>query len=657
MGYEATSGRRAARVRVPRRRLVIGAAQAVLLLFLVGADCADKQVGTTLQAQLADGIAPEVSVRAVGQKVALTPAGAAHRGVFVQCPKPGGPDAVTVLWYPPAGASSIAFPDVQPTNPQGPAPYEFADVAVSDVADAQAAASLTVDYAAPAPPQPLGAQTVVDVFTAVTAAGNRYSASFADTEVAPGGAPVAAAPRAGTSAVARVSARAVQGGGYSWWAETQGLTPVSSVPLDQALCQSWADLFQGGTFFVALRFPVQTPDASDARSAPLPLVVPAAEASAPRLELRATDPTPATVFGVPLELRPDRLAFAENNLPHAEGERWLTLAPAAQPAAVCPAGLTGNWALQADFALDLGGTASSCAECTIQEYLCYEGADAPFMFASSALGAQSTYQGAGTTCVGPMALRLVGDPPSPPFTLEGAGLARTSADALVQFGHTLHGLLAGDTETTARLTATSALGLSWQLYSDSALQHQITDIPVTISGSAQFDFWAAAHVPFEFSGQDSVTIVATSTAPGAAHTWTSDHFWAGAWTPPPLPPELHVGSATIQPGRPITVSGLLPDGNYRLVVVPNGAWLPGTSYEGAVMASLYVAVVNGTLPPTVVWPKATVGSYDVLALAGSCLAPGVTSVAAGDTRIVTGDGLSTAAAVSVRFGVSRHLPH
>lgn len=656
MAYETASGRRAARVGVPGRRLVVGAAQVALLFFLVGADCANKQVGTTLQAQLADGVAPEVSVRAVGQAAALTPAGAAQRSVFVQCQKPGGPDTVTVLWYPPAGASAIGFPDAQPNNPQGPPPYEFADVPVSDVTDGQAAASLTVAYGAPAPPQPLGALTVVDVFTAVTAAGDRYSASFADAEVA-AEPPAAAPPGAGAGLASGVPALAFQGGsGYSWWAATQALTPVSSVPLDQALCQSWSDLLQGGAFFVALRFPVQAPDASDARSAPLPLVVPASGASAPRLELRATDPAPATVFDVPLELRPDRLGFAENNLPHADGERWLTLAPAAQPAAVCPADLAGGWALQADLALDLGGTASSCAECTIQEYLCYEGAVPPFMFAAPALGAQATYQGAGTTCVGPMALRLVGDPPSPPFTLEGAGLARTSANALVKFGHTLRGWLAGDAETAADLTTTSAHGLSWQLYSDSALKHPISN-PVTISGSAQFDFWAAARLPFGFRGQDTVTIAATSTEPGAAQTWTTDHLWAGAWTAPPVPPELHVASAAVPTGRSISVSGSLPDGAYRLVVVANGAWLPGTCYTGPVRASVDVQVADGTLPPTVVWTKAATGSYDVLALAGSCAAAGVTALAAEDTRIVTGDGLSPAAAVAVRYAVSRHLSH
>jgi hypothetical protein len=628
------------------RKVAAGAAEAALLLFIVGADCSNQQVGTVSDVQLADGAAPEASVRVVGQSAALTPGGAAQRAVFVQSPKPGGPDTVTVLWYPPAGATSPAFPGLQPVNPLGPPPYQFDAVAVSDVADPQPVASLTVSYAAPAPPQPAGAFTVVDVFTAVTTAGNRYSAAFADAEGAAGGQAVGAAAGAVRAKALLVPV------GYSFWAAEQTLTPAGSAPLDQTLCQNWADLLQGGSFFVALRFPVQTPDAADARSVPLPVVLPGSGASAPLLTLRSTQPSSTTVFSAPLELRPDRLGFAENNLPHAAGERWVTVAPSAQPPAICPADLAGEWDLLAAVSFDFGGASSSCSECVVQEYLCYEGSAAPFFFAAGgfAAAAQSVYQGAGTTCVGPLPLRLIGTPAVPPFAIENAGLARASANSLVTFAHHLRGAQAPDGEAVVELSTTSARGIPWQLYSDSSLTQPIVE-PVTISGSAQFDFWAATHLPFGFRGAESLTVTAASTEPTGQQAWTSDHLWSGAWTAPPPAPELHVLAAGVDRDGRIAVSGTLPNGAYRLVVVPNGTYLPGTCYTGAVLAEVHVVVSGATLPPVVVWSGASVGSYDVLALAGTC------GSAAVDTLIVTGDGLSSAAAVTVGYGVHRHFRH
>ncbi len=657
MEQAAAGGRLVTERRGVGRRMVAGALKAALLFFIVGADCSNQQVVTFSEVQLVDGVAPEVSVRAVGQGAALTPGGAAQRAVFVQSPKPGGPDAVTVLWYPPAGATAIAFPARQPANPQGPPPYQFDGAAVSDVADPQAVASLAVWYAAPAPPQPTGATAVVDVFTAVTAAGNRYSASFVDVESAGSG--LAAGASAGSP---RANALIVPVT-YSFWSAQETVTPAGSVPLDQALCQDWAGLLQGGSFFVALRFPVETPDATDARSASLPVVLPASGPAAPQVTLRSPQPSSATVFAVPLELRPDRLAFAENNLPPAAGERWVTLAPASQPPATCPADLAGEWDLLGDLSFDFGGAASSCRECVIQEYLCYEGSSPPFFFGAGAatVASQSVYRGAGTTCAGPIPLRLTGAPPAPPFTIEDAALARSSANSLVKFAHRLRGALAPDGEAAVDITATSARGIPWQLYRDSALTQPIVG-PVTISGAAQFDFWAAAHLPFGFRGPESLTVTAAVAEPSGQQAWTSDHLWAGAWTAPPPTPELHVLAASVERDGQIAVAGTLPDGAYRLVVVPNGTYLPGACYAGPVLASVDVVVSGGTLPPVIVWLGASVGSYDVLALAGSCegaasAGGGVTALAAGDTRIVAGDGLSSAAAVTVTFRVHRHILH
>lgn len=648
MKREDSSGRKSASGRVPVRRLALGAAQVALLFFLVGADCANKQVRTYLQGALTVGIEPEVSVRVSGQATPLRPAGAAVRNVLVQRLSTNGPRWVTVKWTPPRGATAVSFPGIQPVNPPGPAPYEFPDVPVSDAGDPLAVPGLVVAYTAPAPPQPLGAQTVVDVFTAQTANGKRYSASFVDPMN--GGGAAASAPAA-APAGADGDVGAAASGAYSWRSVTQTVVPVSNVPLDQTLCQNWAGLLQSGSFFVALRFPAQAAGGSAA----LPLVFDPAN-SMPRVELQSTDSAPASIFALRLELDPDRLGFAENNLPAAPGERWLTLAPRTQPTVTCPGGLAGGWALHADLDLDLGGATTSCADCTLQEYLCWEGDAPPFVFPAAALSAATAYRGAGTTCAGPVALRLVGEPPSPPLTVEGSNLARYGGFALVKFAHVLRGWMTEDRGAAAELTATSAQGFPWQLYADSSLTQPIT-APVAISGSAQFNFWASARLPFGYEGQDTVTITATPTEPGAAPIWVTDNVWVGSWSAPPHDPELHVEAASVPSGGAVSVSGALPDGHYRLVVVPNGAWLPGACYSGPERASVEVDVVDGTLPPTVVWPTAVAGGYDVLALSGSCAAPGVAGLAAADTRIVTGDGLQAAAAVSVQYGLARHLRH
>jgi hypothetical protein len=641
MALQATSLRARVR-RVDVRRMATGAAQAALLLFIVGADCNNKQVAAPVTAQLVSGVAPTVSVRATGQVGTPAPGGPVTRDVFVQCPKPGGPDSVTLLWYPPAGASALAFPAALPTNPDGPPPYQFPDVAVSDAGDPQAAASVTVAYAAPAPPEPTGATTFVDVFTAIDADGSRISASFEDAEASTG------AVSSVTALVAPSARRAEPV--YLLWSAEQTVTPDATVPLDQSLCQAWSGFLQGDDFFIALRFPVQAPDSADARSAELPVVFPADAGAAPKLALQSTEPSPAAVFSIPLELRPDRLGFAENNLPQAEGERWVTLAPAAEPLADCPAGLGGGWRLAGDLALDFGGDASSCSECVLQEYLCYRGDAAPFPFTwASQASLQAAYAGAGTTCLGPIPIRLAGDPAAPTFAVEGVGLARTNSSALVKFAHHLRGWLAPDEEASVGLSATSARTIPWALYSDSGLTHPISG-PVTISGTAPFDFWAAARLPFGFRGAETVTVTAASADPGGGQTWTSDHLWSGAWTPPPPEPDLHVGAGVVERGGLVTVSGSLPNGSYRLVVVPNGVFLPGDCYTGPVTAETDVVVANGSLPPVIVWVGAELGSWDVLALSGSC-------GGANSTRIVAGDGLSDAAAVRVVATPHRHLKH
>ena len=630
--------------------------RACVLLVVAGADCRTQSARLLSEAVLVDGRAPEVAVRVVGQAGPAAPGAVVTRAVLVQRPQPGGPDAVSVEWTPPAGATTVSFPDVQPDNPFGPAPYEFSGVAVSDSDDPLAPASLTVAYSAPAPPQPAGGPTFVDCFTAVTPAGNRYAATFEDSEsgaAAIDGVVLGDAAAPARPAVADAAARSADG--YRWWQAALTLAPASGVPLDQLLCQEWATFLQDPGFFLALRVPA-TPNAADGRSAPVPLVVPESAFAGPRVELRAVQQSPAVVFATALELRPEWLGVAGAILPAAAGERWVTIGVAAAPPAACPDGLAGDWEVYAELALDLGGADASCSECVLQQYLCYAGTTPPFFFddptQNLGVAAQAAIQRDGVTCAGPIPLRLAADPPAPPITLDGATwLQRLGSSGIMKAAHTLRGWLAADEQVDVTLTVASARRVPWRLYRDANLTDRITE-PVAISGEAQFDFWAAAQMPLGFKGPESVVITAAPATPPGSEATAADHFWAGAWTPPPPAPALAVESGSLVSGSPVVAVGTLVNGAYRLVVVPNGAWVPGECYAGDVLGAVDVTVTGNTLPPTVVWATATPGSYDVLALAGECAlpaasAPDAAALAASDARIVTGADCSPGAGVEV----------
>jgi hypothetical protein len=644
-----------------RTRAAVGwTVKALVLLAIGGADCRSRGVSVVSEVDLVDGTPPAAAVRILGQAGAVPPGGAVTRSVHVACPKPGGPDTVTVRWTPPQGATGLSFPTLQPVNPLGPAPYEFTDVVVVDSNDPDAEPSLAVGYSAPAPPLPSGGATFVECFTAVLADGSEHSASFAD---AVAGSDAAAGPAvAGAEArheldpapVPPVAGRSADAS--MWWQAALTLQPPAEVPLSETLCQEWAAFLQDPSFFVAIRVPAAA-DATDPRSAPIPLVVP--DLLAPErasIELRTTGGLPATVFAAALELRPERLGLAASVLPPAGGERWMTLGVSPEPPLSCPGGLAGAWDLHAELAFDLGGNADWCRECVLEQYFCYEGSTPPFFFVDTAsaavrVSAEAAVQRSGVTCTGPIPLRLAGEPPQPPITLEGSELRRANANSLVKLAHTLRAWLADQEQTDVTLAVSSSRGVPWSLYSDSALQHPIQG-PVTISGSAQFDFWASTKLPFGFRGPESVTVTASPSQPPGGSAWVADHLWAGAWTAPPPAIALSIESATLYEGAPVRVSGTLPVGSYRLVVVPNGAWVPGECFAGEVLADVDVTASETTLPPTVVWPAATTGSFDVLALSGPCptaigAAGPAEALAAGDVHVVASMDSSLAAGVEV----------
>jgi hypothetical protein len=102
-------------------------------------------------------------------------------------------------------------------------------------------------------------------------------------------------------------------------------------------------------------------------------------------------------------------------------------------------------------------------------------------------------------------------------------------------------------------------------------------------------------------------------------------------------------------GGAIVTSGTLPNGSYRIIAVPNGAFVPGECYGGPELAAVDVTVTDDTLPATEVWPSATAGRYDVLVLGAVCAEAGPLAAAGaeGGSVIVACDDCSAAAGVEV----------
>jgi len=190
---------------------------------------------------------------------------------------------------------------------------------------------------------------------------------------------------------------------YLWettmWYGAPGLTMTVD------LCQDGVGLLQSDAAFVALRFPVQPP--SLAYTDPYTLPVCFGGGYSPYLALLDERAIPAVpLLTTTLEYKPRYLTFAENELPAAPGEHWLTLGAVTSPALDCaglPALLPGEWELQANVWLDFDGGRDVGRGAVLPLYYCYEGQAPP----GPLVGADvASYQGWNITCLGPHYLTL-----------------------------------------------------------------------------------------------------------------------------------------------------------------------------------------------------------------------------------------------------------
>jgi hypothetical protein len=302
-------------------------------------------------------------------------------------------------------------------------------------------------------------------------------------------------------------------------------------------CQDWLDFLQSDEVFMAARFPEPTHAVTE--SIPLPMVMTSPYSNT--LKVRDLDqgwPPPA-VITVPMEIRPERLSFANNHLPNKEGEAWVTLGLSDDQVTTCPAGLNiakDRWHLFAEGLLDFSNQPDNCDGCSLTLYYCYEGQDQPMGSALTSMllkGAGiDSLQIEGITCIGPHPHPLND---SQSWIMEGSSTDVVSPGESLAFHHFL--ILDSGEAVDINLTYSSTLDIEWKYYQDDGsyapdLTKPIT-LPINLTGFA--DFWIVCDpVPVNApAGPHSLTITATDNDSGSMVT--SNLIWVGDWVAPPTP--------------------------------------------------------------------------------------------------------------------------
>jgi hypothetical protein len=433
-------------------------------------------------------------------------------------------DTVTIRYWPPRGAQDTTFTGLQPTNPQGPPPFLFTGI------PAGSPAAVLAHYRAPALPENRARYDAADLFQVVETDGNVEAALRFTPVLAE---PPLPAPDAGRGTPEGASAALQPSGGaaaeYSWW-RPELYFGAPGVTMTTDLCAGVTAYLQSGSFFVAVRLPL-----SDA-AATVPLVMRYGEPGRyPRLDLIDESVWPPRVkTSLPLELRPEWLEWAENALPHADGEHWATLAPSPVASVTCPAALSlASWEYYASVPVDAGADPTAWDEKVLPVYLCFVGDSPPPLLAGDAtalLDALAAGDSSATvTPLGPSPIRLYGDAPRPPIVVHGAGLRRETPPQQVA----LPFLLENPTSqaATASLAVASRLRLPWELYEGTFeapdLARKIT-APLVIPRYQSVSVWAVADVPEGVGGAETVTLTAAASAAGAS-TWNTGLLWFGDW--------------------------------------------------------------------------------------------------------------------------------
>jgi hypothetical protein len=446
---------------------------------------------------------------------------------------------VNMVWTPPPGATNFSFS--QPPEPGGP-PFQWKNV---DPLGGFTQVSVDFDLP-PLPPSrtnmmvgdtlqasPVDHPEVVSAATAYTLIDKNLAA--ADTSLSLGYLPSdTAAPPPATAPVT---------GTIPVWHALLYYTPGGPT-LTTAVCQDAIDLLRAGDAFFALRVP--KPTAPVTASVPLPFVYD--PPLFPSLNLRDFTAS-QVIFTGTLAYRPERQTFANNSLPSAPNEHWVTMALAAD-AMACPAGLNipaPRWGIALSLALDLSGQPGQCAGCVLPYYLCYAGQDDPLANPALTLvgnlpqgSAVTSYQGEGITCVGPNLLQMsdwdsaweVNGPP--------AIYISPTVTTTITLPYQISNLLSDSPLQVASLAVTATVDADWQWYAGSWIgpnPNEPLTFPLTVPEGDTAYVWLVGSLP-SGTADGPYTVKVTATAAAAPPTWAvASQIWVGDWVaPPPQPP-------------------------------------------------------------------------------------------------------------------------
>ena len=281
-----------------------------------------------------------------------------------------GSQPVKLVWNPPPDSKDFIFTDASKQPQPGGPPFVFTTPP----------ASIPIQFTMPTLPAGKTSIKVTETVEYNDALGSRFTSLVTQLQNASGSSsdvlprPQVSVPSAPQNLGATINAL-----GLIRWIDFNGVT------LDTARCNQVTDWLQSKATFVALKVPVSAV-APGNPSFVLPMLFPPLVNKA-QMQLHGYEPLPIKDFDpIPLELRPERMTFAENELqaptPVGEQWQWVTMGAIQSPKTVCPDGLNyTNWSYQITVPVDLVGKGTE-----IPIYFCQEGQDPP-PFAPAALQA------------------------------------------------------------------------------------------------------------------------------------------------------------------------------------------------------------------------------------------------------------------------------
>jgi hypothetical protein len=262
-------------------------------------------------------------------------------------------------------------------------------------------------------------------------------------------------------------------------------------------------------------------------------------ATRPKINLRASGKSVTDVVDLPLEVRSDRIAFMENQLPPATGEHWVALGVSRAPTITCPANLSKTyWEFNYVFPVNPAAPIN-----TMPMYFCQDGQDPPpigdlaldSLTGRNEANAVPSAQMEGITCLGPQEHVLlqpviyVGHPNTVWNVFPGDEIRLMHFVQVIGLAPTIRFVINSD-----------AGGFGWRLYEGDVnapnLGKEVAiPVPYTALSTTMF-FWMIGTVPTGASpGSHNFTFRVEKSDEPSKYGSATDMVWIGEWVPPPTP--------------------------------------------------------------------------------------------------------------------------